>query len=83
MAIIKSGTKNKEKTLKSGFDENDDSVPFVAALDLLEAQTARLKSEEICAIALALYFVLPRSQPNQIGTAWKLHARMEGVSHRL
>lgn len=71
MGIIRQG---QEKSAKIDTDE----VPFVPAIDLLEAEEKRLQSSEIFAIALALYLLVGDSAEKV--SLWKQAAKLEGIT---
>lgn len=70
-------TKNRTITT----DYLDPLIPFVPAYELLSHGANRLSNEEVAAIALALYQLLPEA--SAYNTAWNLSGKLESISRRM
>lgn len=79
MAIIRNDVRKIDSRLLRGGTngQNQDEIPFIPAYDLLEAQENRLSAEEVAAIALALWKLLP-SEETQL-SSWGVAARFQGL----
>lgn len=68
--------------IKSGelFSNENEEIPFVPAYDLYEAETNKLKPEEIAAIGMTLFTAL--SPPDESRQVWERYSWIEGISGR-